>query len=144
MADAQVIQLQPPKLVQKGAASAKIVGLMTVATAVSIAGAEYRTVSGKTDTADKVLSSPFLIIAGATGATVILVLLADFGGDPGEAWGSGLALLVLLVSVLIQAGPLWKKLSTAFQTTAPSATPTHTPATHVLKSSGNKSAKKAS
>ena len=119
----QVIQLAPPQIVQKGAASAKIVGMMAVAIIASVAGAEFRaagtnaTETAKSDPLGYALSSPFLIFAGGTAATVVFVLLADFGGDVGEKLGTGLAGLVLLSTVLIQAGPLWKGLSSLYGAT---------------------------
>lgn len=144
--DKQVIELAPPKIVQKGAASAKIVGMMAIAGLASVVGAEYRAANKTTSKPNTFLGSPFLVIAGATGATVVLVLIADFGGAPGEAWATGLATLVLLVAVLFQAAPVWKALSNVFKSGKVGGSPTTTftptpsvptPPTHVRKSSTN-------
>lgn len=136
MADNQVIQIAPPTIVQKGAVSARIVGMMALAVVVSVVAAETRVADGTTkkDAIGVALSSPFLIIAGGTGATMVFVLLADFGGAPGEKLGGGLAVVVLLSVLLVQAAPLWKGLSRLFQPTTGRSGASTTKGTPGLKS----------
>lgn len=112
----KVIQLAPPKIVQKGAASAKVIGMMAVAVVISVVGAEVRVNEEPTreNILGQALSSPFLIVAGGAATTVVLVLLADFAGEPGETFGVGLAGVILLASVFIGAAPLWGVLRNLF------------------------------
>jgi hypothetical protein len=111
MAKSQVIQIQPPKLVHKGNESLKVVGMMSVAVVVAVVSSEVRKTSGKKAEMAGFSLDPFLIFAGGAGATVVFVLMTDFGGDVGETLGVGLAGLVLLASVLITGAPLWSALA---------------------------------
>lgn len=128
MATAQVIQIAPPKLIQKGAASSRILGLMALTAVFGVIGAEIRGQTKKTTGADKlgyILGSPFLVIFGAAAATVILVSIADFGGDVGETLGVGLAGVALLGTMLIEGGPVFtaiNKLFTKSSTTTTTST----------------------
>lgn len=122
MADNQVIQIAPPTLVKKGASSSKILGLMALTAVFGVIGAEIRnakTTKGRStsDIVGVALSSPFLVIAGATIATVILVALADFGGDAGETLGVGLAGVTLIGTMLIQGGPVFDAVNGLFAKT---------------------------
>lgn len=101
------ISIQAPKIIQKGAASASIIGMLAASAILGVVGAELKLAKSKGTKATKFLESPFLILAGTTMVALISLGFADFGGEIGESVGKGLAGLVLLFSALEAAGSVW-------------------------------------
>ena len=120
----QTFTIQPPKIVTKSAGATKILGMMALVGVLGVVGAEVRNANTKTQPpADKIgiaLSSPFLVLAGVTLSSVILVSLASFGGEPGETLGVGLAGIALVGALLIEGQPIAGAVTGLFKKTATS------------------------
>lgn len=118
MATPQVIQLAPPTIVQKGATSAKVVGILALSALINVVGDEIEggktAAKGSSDALTKIIEDPFLVIVGTTFLAVVLVLLADIGGDPGERAAMVIAVVILLFSALNGGAPLWAGLENTF------------------------------
>lgn len=119
----QTLTIQPPKIVTKSAEATKILGMMALVGVLGVVGAEVRNTKTKTKPADKIgiaLSSPFLVLAGVTLSSVILVSLASFAGEPGETLGVGLAGVALVGALLIEGQPIAGAVTGLFKKTATS------------------------
>lgn len=99
--------------------SSQIVGMMAVTAVFGVVGAEVRQAKepNAPGAVNHFIADPFLVVAGATVATAILVALNEFGGEPGHTLGVGLAGLSLLTMALVQGGPVWGLLGNLFGST---------------------------
>lgn len=120
------IKLEPPEIVSKVASGGKILGMMAIVGVLGVVGAEIRNNKAKGQTTnDKIgvaLASPFIVFAGVTVATVILVSLAQFGGEPGETLAEGLAGVALVGTLLVQGAPIFDALGGLFKVTPKKST----------------------
>lgn len=82
-----------------------VAGLMAIAMAFSVVGAELK--GDESKTGSSALSEPFIIIAGGTFATVILTLISD-AGETGRQFAVGIAALAVVTATLVNGGPVWK------------------------------------
>jgi hypothetical protein len=112
----------------------KIVGAMAVAMVFGVIAGERKAFSGSLKTAGQSTSAvgagietPVKVILGGTIATAILVGISELG-EPGAKLGVGLAVLVLVVSLLVNGGPVWSLISDVVSSKASQPTPT-TPTT---------------
>ena len=87
--------------------TAKILGMMALATILGVVHAEVVNAKSKGTTGSKITNAvgdPFTVLAGGTLGTAILLFISDIGGKPGADFAVGLAGITLLAS-FIYAGP---------------------------------------
>lgn len=104
--------------------TAKIIGFMALATILGVVRAEVTNANAKASTTSKIghaLADPFLVMAGGTLGTAILLTLSDVGGSAIGDFAVGLAGLTLLAAA-IYSGP------TAFGVIKNATTPKTSPA----------------
>jgi hypothetical protein len=88
----------------------KIFGFMGFAVVFSVIGAEVRTIDSGAASASSILDKPPVIFLGGAIAAALLVLLADTG-EAGEQLGTGLALITLITSTLVNGAPVWNAIT---------------------------------
>ena len=112
-----------------GKRTAKILGMMTLATMFGVVHAEVTNAGTKKPPGVKwasALGDPFLVIIGGAVGTAILLTVSDFGGPAGD-FAVGLAGLTLLASTLYSGPTVFDTVKG--MTSAPKTTPVH-PAVH--------------
>ncbi len=112
----------------------KIVGAMAVAMVFGVIAGERKAFSGSLKTSQQTnhavvsgVETPVKVILGGTIATAILVGISELG-EPGAKLGVGLAVLVLVFSVLVNGAPVWGLISDVVSSKARTPAPT-TPTT---------------
>jgi len=114
--------------IPKGQAARTIVGTMAATTVFALISTEISGVAAATAslTSNKPSAAPATngvrIILGGGVATILLLLIAEVGGDAGAELAQGLAVVALVTVTLVKGKPVWDWANKAFGGTA--ATPT--------------------
>lgn len=112
-----------------GKRTAKILGMMALATIFGVVHAEVANANSKGTTGSKItnaLGDPFMVLAGGTLGTAILLTLSDVGGDAVGDFAVGLAGLTLLAAAIYSGPTVFSAVKGA--TTPKTAPKTTTPA----------------
>lgn len=124
-------------LPQSITAPPKIVGAMAVAMVFGVIGGERKALAGGSTNVASTIESPVKVILGGTIATAILVGISEMG-EPGAQLGTGLAVVVLVVSLLVNGAPVWSLISDVVSSkpTTPTTTTPTTPTTKTTQPTG--------